>query len=182
MLKVLGGKRKKQLLRSLSSDPFPEGHPGDRTAFSVVVQASSPPGKLRDFQRKPGKLRNLGYICRFCGLHFALFLVSFLRFQGSRGYWVGLDRLNLSGCTPRASCDSMQLQEGLRKVLSIWDHQKKICSGLPPFLRFVLLCVPFFQGTPGCVPICSDLFRCVFRTNQNRSGKPPSADPSASPR
>ena len=30
---------------------------------------------------------------------------------------------------------------------------------------------------PLFVLICSDFFRCVFRTNQNKSGKPPFADP-----
>ena len=33
MLKFLGRKRKRQLLRSLSSDPLPEGHPVDRDNF-----------------------------------------------------------------------------------------------------------------------------------------------------
>ena len=36
VLKFLGKKRKRQLLRSLLSDPLPEGHPVDRDHFSVV--------------------------------------------------------------------------------------------------------------------------------------------------
>ena len=32
------------------------------------------------------------------------------------------------------------------------------------------------RGIPRFVPICSDFFRFVFRTNQNESGKPLSAD------
>ena len=42
-----------------------------------------------------------------------------------------------------------------------------------------------FQECPDLfrfVPFSSDLFRFVFRTNQNKSGKPLSADPFANPR
>ena len=42
-----------------------------------------------------------------------------------------------------------------------------ICSGLPSL----------FSGIPRFVPVCSFLFRFVFRTNQNKSGNPLSADP-----
>ena len=37
MLKFLGTKRKRQLLRSLSSDPLPEGHPVDRDSFFCLA-------------------------------------------------------------------------------------------------------------------------------------------------
>ena len=37
VLKFLGKKRKRQLLRSLLSDPLPEGHPVDRDRFSVLL-------------------------------------------------------------------------------------------------------------------------------------------------
>ena len=55
-----------------------------------------------------------------------------------------------------------------------------ICSDFPVFFRFVPVCAPCFREYPDLfrfVPICSDLFRFVFRTNQNKSGKPLSADP-----
>ena len=53
----------------------------------------------------------------------------------------------------------------------------------PRFLRFVPIWAPCFGNTPICsdlfrfLPICSVFFRFVFRTNQNTSGKPLSADP-----
>ena len=37
MLKFLGKRRKRQLLRSLFSDPLPEGHPVDRDNFLCLV-------------------------------------------------------------------------------------------------------------------------------------------------
>ena len=66
--------------------------------------------------------------------------------------------------------------------------------GHPDLFRFVPICSPFsadlfrfalllFGNAPICsdllrfAPISSDLFRFVFRTNQNKSGKPLSADP-----
>ena len=55
-----------------------------------------------------------------------------------------------------------------------------ICSDFPVFFRFVPICVPRLRECPDLfrfAPISSDLFRFVFRTNQNKSGKPLSADP-----
>ena len=55
-----------------------------------------------------------------------------------------------------------------------------ICSDFPVFFRFVPICAPCFREYLDLfrfVPICSDFFRFVFRTNQNKSGKPLSADP-----
>ena len=49
VLKFLGKKRKRQLLRSLLSDPLPEGHPVDRDRFSVLSQAKC--SKSRDLVR-----------------------------------------------------------------------------------------------------------------------------------
>ena len=40
MQKFLGNRRKRQLLRSLSSDPVSEGHPVDRDNFSVLNETS----------------------------------------------------------------------------------------------------------------------------------------------
>ena len=69
-----------------------------------------------------------------------------------------------------------------------WGHQKgvtPICSDLP-IPRFLPICSDLrsvFSGKPRFVPIrsdffrCSDFFRFVFRTNQNKSGKLPPADP-----
>ena len=37
VLKVLGKKRKRQLLRSLFPDPLPEGHPVDRDNFFCLI-------------------------------------------------------------------------------------------------------------------------------------------------
>ena len=48
------------------------------------------------------------------------------------------------------------------------------------FPRFLPICSDLrslFAGMPRFVPICSDFFRFVFRTNQNKLGKPLSADP-----
>ena len=45
--------------------------------------------------------------------------------------------------------------------------------------RFVPICVPCLWEYPDLfrsAPICSDFFRLFFRTNQNKSGKPLSAD------
>ena len=36
VLRFLGNKSKRQLLRSLFSDPLPEGHPVDRDSFCVL--------------------------------------------------------------------------------------------------------------------------------------------------
>ena len=73
-----------------------------------------------------------------------------------------------------------------------WGGQKgvtPICSDLFRFFRFVPICAPCFREfVPICsdlfrfVPICSVLFRFAFRTNQNKSGKPLSADPFCNPR
>ena len=55
-----------------------------------------------------------------------------------------------------------------------------ICSNFPVFFRFVPICAPCFRECPDLfrfAPISSDLFRFVFRANQNKSGKPLSADP-----
>ena len=52
-----------------------------------------------------------------------------------------------------------------------------ICS---VFFRFVPICAPSLREYPDLfrfVPFSSDLFRFVFRTYQNKSGKPLSADP-----
>ena len=77
---------------------------------------------------------------------------------------------------------------GLRGVLPsrseppVWGHQKgvtPICSNLFRFPRFLPICSDLrslFSGIPRFLPICSDFFRFVFKTNQNKSGKPPSAD------
>ena len=53
-----------------------------------------------------------------------------------------------------------------------------ICSDFAVFFRFVPICVPCLREYPDLfrfAPICSDVF--VFRANQNKSGKPLSADP-----
>ena len=50
------------------------------------------------------------------------------------------------------------------------DLRRTLFSGIP---QFVPICSDFFRF----VPICSDLFRFVFRTNQNKSGKPPFCRP-----
>ena len=57
-------------------------------------------------------------------------------------------------------------------------------GGHPDWFRFLPICFDlrsWFSGIPPCVPICSGLlhfFRSVrCRTNQNKSGKPLSADP-----
>ena len=55
-----------------------------------------------------------------------------------------------------------------------------ICSDFPVFFRFVPICVPCYREYPDLfrfAPFSSDLFRFVFRTNQNKSGKPLSAGP-----
>ena len=65
-----------------------------------------------------------------------------------------------------------------------------ICSNFPVFFRFVpispfssdlfrfaLLVFAICSDLFRFAPFSSDLFRFVFRTNQNRSGKPLSADP-----
>ena len=65
----------------------------------------------------------------------------------------------------------------------IWGRQKgvtPICSGLFRFPRCLPICSnlrSLFSGIPRFVLICSVFFRFVFRTNQNGSGKPLSADP-----
>ena len=50
----------------------------------------------------------------------------------------------------------------------------------PVFFRFVPICVPCYREYPDLfrfAPFSSDLLRFVFRTDQNKSGKPLSADP-----
>ena len=67
----------------------------------------------------------------------------------------------------------------------IWGRQKGVtpiwcgCSDLPVFFPFALL---LFQELFRFVPIWSDFFRFVFRTNEHRSGKPFLSNPFASPR
>ena len=54
------------------------------------------------------------------------------------------------------------------------------CSDFPLFFRFVPICVPCFREYADLfrfAPFSSDLFRFVFRTNQNKSEKPLSVDP-----
>ena len=57
----------------------------------------------------------------------------------------------------------------------VWGHQEgvtpivPICSDFPVFFRFVEICVPCFLQYPDLLrslPICSDLLRFVFRTNE----------------
>ena len=63
----------------------------------------------------------------------------------------------------------------------IWGRQKgvtPICSDFPVFFRFVPICAPCFREYPDLfrfAPISSDLL--IFRTSQNKSGRPLSADP-----
>ena len=77
----------------------------------------------------------------------------------------------------------------------IWGRQNgvtPICSDLfrfPFFFRFVPICGPCFRECPDLfrfAPISSDLLEfvpiCFDSDNQNKSGKPPSADPFCKPR
>ena len=65
----------------------------------------------------------------------------------------------------------------------VWGRQKgvtPISSDFPVFFRFVPICAPCFREYPDLfrfAPFSDDWFRFVFRTNQNKSGKPLSADP-----
>ena len=54
-----------------------------------------------------------------------------------------------------------------------------ICSDFPVLFRFVPNLRSLCLGMPRFVPICSVFFRFVFRTHQNKSRKPLSADPFA---
>ena len=45
MLKFIGRKWKRRLLRRLFSDPLPEGHPVDRDKFDIVSVGTSAPDK-----------------------------------------------------------------------------------------------------------------------------------------
>ena len=64
MLKFLGKRKKRQLLRSLFSDPLPEGHPGDRDNFIclnivnyyAVAFSLRPPDSLRPGRSYRGKM------------------------------------------------------------------------------------------------------------------------------
>ena len=85
-------------------------------------------------------------------------------------------------CCPYSCCSFIRSpwfgvgREGLPRFVPI-------CSDFPVFFRFVPICAPCFREYPDLfrfVPICSVFFRFVpicFRTNQNKSGKPLSADP-----
>ena len=63
---------------------------------------------------------------------------------------------------------------------------RSLFSEMPRFVPFSSDLRSLFSGMPRFVPSCSDLlrflFRCVFRTNLSKSGKPPSPATFASPR
>ena len=72
VLQFLGNERKRQLLRSLFSDPFPEGHPVDRDSFFSVLFPGAFPKALRIFQQPfslPESAQTMAGIA-FCTLRF----------------------------------------------------------------------------------------------------------------
>ena len=69
---------------------------------------------------------------------------------------------------------------GILSEPPIWGRQKGVtptCSDFPVFFRFLPICTLCFWDLFQFVLICSAFFRFVLRTNQNKSGKPLSADP-----